>query len=253
MKTTKARHPETTIAPTDTLETASVHPSIAATPTAPAPVTTTPTSPSAATLAYIQTCTSLLDQLEAAFPQGDSLTAKDKKHTAKARKGNERFAPQLVALAKQHGVNLALVPLDAISNASAEATALVPVQKRIETLSTRATSRMFALQSTTWSGSSKLYSVLKRLSKDSGDIETGLAPVEQFFNHRHPSVAKNHPKTKKGKEAMAAEKAAGAAAKETATTPVAVPVETPATAPVETPVAATAATPAVAVSGATHP
>jgi hypothetical protein len=111
---------------------------------------------------------------------------------------------------------------DTISSTSVEATALVPLQKRIDGLATRAASRMFGLQSATWSGSAKLYSVLNRLSKDSGDIETGLAPVERFFNHRHPSVAKEHPK--KGKAALAAEKAAGEAA---AATPGAPPVAAP--------------------------
>jgi hypothetical protein len=188
-----------------------------------------------ATLAYIETCTSLLDHLEAAFPPGNLLTAKDKKHRAKARKGGDRFTPQLVALAKQHGVNLALVPLEGISNTSAEASALVPLQKRLETLTSRAASRLFALQSSTWTGSSKLYSVLKRLSKDNGEIEIGLAPVEQFFNHRHPSVAKEHPKTKRGKAAKAAKLAEEAAAG---------PLKQPVVAPVQAPVAAPEATPA---------
>jgi hypothetical protein len=177
--------------------------------TSTTPVTTSTTSPSAATTAYLQTCTSLLDQLEAAFPPGDSLTAKDQRRLAKARKGSERYTPQLVALARQHGVDLALVPLDAISNASAEAAAMLLLQKRIEAMAARAASRTFALQSTAWGGSSKLYAVMKRLSRDSGDLETGLAPVEQFFNHRHPLVAKNHPKTRKGKAALEAEKEAG--------------------------------------------
>ena len=136
-----------------------------------------------------------------------------------------------MALAKQYGVNLSLVPLDGISNASAEATALVPLQKRIEAMSARAKSRMFSLQSETWSGSSKLYSVLKRLSKDNGEIETGLAPVEQFFNHRHPLVAVNHPKTKKGKAAKAAAEAAAKAPES-----IVAPVVTPVAAPVVTPV-----------------
>ena len=50
--------------------------------------------------------------------------------------------------------------------------------------------------------------MLNRLSKDDGEIATGLAPVEHYFNHRHPLVAKNHPKTKKGKAELAAKKAA---------------------------------------------
>ena len=223
MKTTKTQTP--TAAPDATGATTSA-------------MATAATTPTAATLAYIQTCTSLLDQIDTVFPAGSSLTSKDKKHAPKARKGSERFAPQLVALAQQHGVNLKLVPLDTISNASAEATALVPLQKRIEALSNRAASRMFSLQSASWSGSSKLYTVLKRLSKDSGDIETGLEPVEHFFNQRHPLVAKEHPKTKKGKEALAAEKAAAqAAAAAQATVPLATPVSTPVATPVTTPAA----------------
>jgi hypothetical protein len=213
------------------------------------------TSPSVAgSLAYIQSCTTLMDQLEAAFPPGSALTAKDKKHKPKARKGGERYTPQLVALARQHGVNLKLVPLDEIANASAEATALVALQKRIEALSTRASSRMFTLQSATWSGSSKLYTVMKRLSKDDGEIATGLAPIEQFFNHRHPSVAADHPKTKKGKAAKAAEEAAAkAVTTEPVVAPVAAPVVAPARAPVAAPVVAPVDTPVEApVTAATH-
>ncbi len=234
---TKTSHAHTSLAPTETTEAASAT-AVAETPNATP--NATPVATRSPTLAYIQTCTTLLDQLEAAFPKDGALTAKDKKRRAKARKGSERFTPQLVALAKQHGVNLALVPLDVISNASAEATALVPLQKRIEGLATKGASRMFALQSTSWSGSAKLYSVLKRLSKDDGDIESGLAPVEQYFNHRHPLVAKDHPKTKTGKAALAAEKAAqAAAAAKVAAAPVVVtaeaPVVTSATTPVVTP------------------
>jgi hypothetical protein len=243
----KPTHEGETSMKTTATATESANPMTSAPTPSPAPGTVSPASPSAAALSYIETCTSLLDQLEAAFPPGSALTAKEKKHRVKARKGGERYTPQLVALAKQHGVNLSLVPLDGISNASDEATALVPFQKRLETLTTRAASRLFTLQSTSWSGSSKLYSVLKRLSKDSGDIQSGLAPVEQFFNHRHPSVAKNHPKTKRGKAAKAEKAAAEAAAgplKEPVVTPVETPVAAPAAAPEATPVPAPVATPA---------
>jgi hypothetical protein len=53
---------------------------------------------------------------------------------------------------------------------------------------------MFTVQSSSWSGSSKLYAVLKRLSRDEGTIATGLKPVELFFSARHRSVAKNRAK-----------------------------------------------------------
>jgi hypothetical protein len=100
---------------------------------------------------------------------------------------------------------------------------------------------------------------MKRLSRDSGDLETGLAPIEQFFNHRHPLVAKSHPKTKKGKAALATEKE-GAAEKEAAAQ-VGAPAQTqtPAAAAAATPgstaaaVSASSATPLSVASGASHP
>jgi hypothetical protein len=246
MKTTKTMH--ASLAPTATTEAASAT-AAAETPNATQVAAATP-SPSPTTLAYIQTCTTLLEQLEAAFPNEATLTARDKKHKPKARKGSERFTPKLVGLAQQHGVNLRSIRLDAISNASAEAEALVPLQLRIESLAARGASRMFTLQSTSWSGSAKLYSVLKRLSKDDGDIATGLAPVEQFFNHRHPSVAKDHPKTKKGKAALAAEKAAQAAA--AAAAPVVAATAAPVTAAVTAAAATPVTTPAIAATEVTH-
>jgi hypothetical protein len=222
MKTTKQTHAshastnatshegETTMTATQS-KTSSAATTPAATTTPPTPAPTMPTKAAG----YLATCTALLKQFDAAFPQTDPLTATDKKRMTKARKGSERYTPQLVALAKEHGVNLASVPLEEIESASAEAAQLVPLQKQIERLSTRVKTRAFGAQSSAWGGSTKLYAVLKRLSKDDGEIASGLAPVEEYFNHRHPLVAKNHPKTKKGKAALAEQKETEASAAET--------------------------------------
>jgi hypothetical protein len=217
---------------------------VAATPATPA------TSPSVASvLTWIQQCTAMLEQVAAAMPSDDALTATDRIRMPKSRKGAERYIPQLVALAQQYGVSLALVPLDAIASDAAEAAALVPLQKQIEQLNTRISNRMFSVQSTSWSGSSKLYAVLRRLSKDNGNLATGLAPIAEFFSYRHPSVAENHPKTAKGKEALAAKKAAAAPAASVPVAPEAAPVATP---PVSTPAPAVEAT-ASAAPVTTHP
>ncbi len=224
-----------------------------------APATKTATSPPS----YLAACGALMREFDAAFPKTAPLTAVDKKRTGKARKGSERYASQLVALAQQFGVNLASVPLDEIQNASDEAQQLVPLEKQMERMMTRVRNRMFTVQATSWSGSTKLYAVLKRLSKDDGEIATGLSPVEQYFNHRHPLVAKEHPKTAKGKVKLAAAKAAaamgqtttatgGATAAETTPVPVASsapPTATDASAGA-TPVAATTTT--TTTNGAAH-
>jgi hypothetical protein len=215
------------------------------------PTPTTPATPTSSQItSYIAACSALLDQFDALFPKTDPLTTKDKQRTAKARKGSERYTPQLVALAKQHGVSLAAVPFDAITNASAESQQLVPLQKQMQRLNSRLSVRMFTVQATAWSGSSKLYAVLRRLSKDDGELQTGLEPVEQYFNHRHPLVAVDHPKTKKGKAALKAKEAAAAAEAPTATEPLATP-------PPAAPSPTTAANPSApngtpAQNGATH-
>jgi hypothetical protein len=172
-----------------------------------ATTTTAATATKAPTGGYLQACATLLDEFDATFPSTEPLTAKDKKRTAKARKGSERYIPQLVALAQQHGVSLAAVPLDGISSASTEAAQLVPLQKQMQRLNTRLSTRVFAMQSNAWSGATKLYAVLKRLSKDDGELATGLAPVEQYFNHRSAAAKAKRPKTQKGKEALAEQKA----------------------------------------------
>jgi len=124
-------------------------------------------------------------------------------------------------------VSLASVPLADIESASTEATQLVPLQKQIERMTKRVQTRMFGAQSSAWGGSSKLYAVLKRLSKDDGELATGLEPVEQYFNHRHPLVAKNHPKTKEGKARLKEEKAGAGETGGTASTVPASVVEAP--------------------------
>jgi hypothetical protein len=228
MKTTKKSHTKSHTSDETTREGETAMTTKTSTPAEARSVTTaraataaTPTtSPTPTpTGGYLQACATLLDEFDATFPATDPLTAKDKKRTAKARKGSERYIPQLVALAKQHGVSLAAVPLEGISSASTEAAQLVPLQKQMQRLNTRLSTRMFAMQSESWGGATKLYAVLKRLSKDDGELATGLAPVEQYFNHRSAATKANHPKTKKGKEALAEQKAEAAAATE-AETPV---------------------------------
>jgi len=188
----------TTATGTEDTTTGAAHPTIAVTPSA------------AAAPAYVQQCAALLAQLTLVVPPGDALTAMDKKRKAKARKGSEQYIPQLVALAKQFGVNLMLVPTDAIELSSAEAQALVPLIKQMGVLNKQLNDRVFSTRADSWSGASKLYAILRRLAKDNGDLAAGLVPVEAFFNHRHPLVAKNHPKTKKGKAALKAAKAESA-------------------------------------------
>jgi hypothetical protein len=188
---------------------------------APAPASTPP---------YVTECMTLLAKMEQVLPNWPAFTATDKRRQAKARKGGERYIPQLIALARQYGVALALVPLDDITNAANEAQALAPLLLEIARLQKRINDHLFDVQGVSWSQSSKLYVVLKRLAKDNGQLANGLAAVAEFFNHRHPLVAKNK---KAAKEALANEKTAGASQAEPGPAP-----QTPAT---SAPAAGTAA------------
>jgi len=226
-----------------------------ATDTTAATIAAAPVVP--AVLTWIQQCTTLLTQIENVVPPGGALTATDKKRRAKARKGAEQYIPQLVALANQFGVSLKLVPTDLIQKNSAEAVDLVPLLKQVGRVTKQLNDRVFQSRGDAWSDSSKLYAVLRRLSKDNGDLADGLSPVEEFFNHRHPLVAKNHPKTKAGKAKLKAQEALEQAAVATPVsdsvtpeTPAVTPVATVVTAPVIAPVTPVVASPVVAVNGA---
>ena len=47
---------------------------------------------------------------------------------------------------------------------------------------------MFSANSESWSAATVHYTMLRRLAKENGDLETALAPVNQFFAQRSPAV-----------------------------------------------------------------
>ena len=122
-----------------------------------------------------------------------------------------------------------LISLDEIERNNAEAQALAPLVTQLERVSKRVHDRLFTAQGTSWSTSSTLYSVLRRLSKDDGDLASGLGPIEQFFNSRHPLVVAERAQKRKVAAAAKAQKAADklaakAAPSSTAATTSTVPV-----------------------------
>jgi hypothetical protein len=164
-----------------------------------AEATTKPTTASAPLFPYIAECAALLARAAATIPADESMTTRDKRHVAKARKGGERYVPKLVSLAKEHGVELRAAPLDEISADMNEATKLASLLVQIEQLTKRVNDRLFAVRGRSWSRSSKLYVVMKRLAKDDGELEAGLASIVEFFKQRRASVPGPDKKAKAGK------------------------------------------------------
>jgi hypothetical protein len=109
---------------------------------------------------------------------------------------------------------------------------------------------MFSANSESWSAATVHYTMLRRLAKENGDLETALAPVNQFFAQRSPAVtAEEKAKRDAGKAAKAAKSASKAASK-VATTPSAPAPESPVAAetPAASPLTAAPVTPAPSIA-----
>jgi hypothetical protein len=163
-------------------------------------------------LARVARCSALLDEAIALFQDGTDLTSLDRKRIKKIRKGGEKIIPIVAQAAKQAGVNLPLAQVAPMEESLAEAQALVPLQAKLGLLQKRISDQSFTSDGGSWATATALYSVLRRLSKNNGQLATLLAPANEFFKSRGPAARAAHPRTKKGKEALAQKKAAEAAA-----------------------------------------
>jgi hypothetical protein len=150
---------------------------------------------------YVPEVTTHLASAEKAMPPPLGLTAYDKIHDGKARKGGERYMTQLIALARQHGLDTPLAPLATMESQIAAVQQLVPLEKQSARVHKQIGDRLFAYQSASWSSATDLYAVLTRFGTKNGDIADGLKPIAKFFKSRNPAVKK--PKETKAEKEQA--------------------------------------------------
>jgi hypothetical protein len=119
-----------------------------------------------------------------------ALSAKDRIRSVKLRKGGEKVIPTITALSEQFGIVVPMVPTSAITSNLDKSKQLVAAQKQLEAVAKHLSDAIFAAQSDGWEGATLHYTVLKRLAKMNGSLETALAPVTQFFAQKSPAVVK---------------------------------------------------------------
>jgi hypothetical protein len=176
----------------------------------------------------------LVDQITAIVGTVPALSAKDRKRSLKLRKGGETVIPTVAALSSQYGLSVASHPTTTMVSSAQKAQSLIPLYKKLVQATKQVADQMFTANSESWTAATVHYSMLKRLAKTNGDLETGLSNVEQFFARRSPEVVAERAAKR------AAKKAADAAAA-APTVPAAATI-TSAPAPVVAPAKATPAT-----------
>jgi hypothetical protein len=179
----------------------------------------------AADAAALATAHGLVKQVAKILGPAPSLTVTDRKRTAKLRKGGETVIPTVATLAEQFGLKVASHPTDAMVTKAQRAHALLPLHKLLVATTKQVADQMFSANAESWQAATVHYSMLRRLARTNGDLESALTPVTQFFAHRSPEVVKEedanrgHRKGAKAKPAAAPAPVTEHAAVETAATP----------------------------------
>jgi hypothetical protein len=164
----------------------------AATPVTPAPAPTTATpapapDPSAALEAYVNQTVSDLDTFEAGLGGDPPLTAVEKRHAAKLRKGGDKVVTQIADLARQHQLESPALQVSAMLALMGKAEALQPLADRLAAFVKHVTDVIFSAQSAAWVMAMQYYALLQRRAATDAELATALQPITQVFAYRHSS------------------------------------------------------------------
>ena len=175
----------------------------------------------AATLAkQIEHAMSMVEKASEALPVAAPLSSDERRKMPKLRKGGEKFIPVLTALSSQNGISVPTHPTDAMVSRIEEAQILAPLRKRVAEVLKSIDDSILRAQGESWETATLLYSVLRPIARKNANVALALAPLEEFFSHRHKSVTSKKTATKKATKVAvnAAVKAATAAVKAAAGT-----------------------------------
>jgi hypothetical protein len=161
----------------------------------------------------------LLASIQEMVGPAPALSVKDRKRSLKLRKGGETVIPTVVALSEQFGLNVASHPTSEIMAKLNQAQSLIPLHKQLVTMVKHVADVIFAAHSASWEGSTVHYSMLRRLSKTDGDLETALAPVTEFFAQKKAAAKPTAAEATAGATTPAASSAPAAPATATPVTP----------------------------------
>jgi hypothetical protein len=176
-------------------------------------------TPSTTVSTGLDEATKLVGQVTKIIGTAPALSVKDRKRSPKLRKGGETVIPTVAALSDRFGLTVADHPTTTMVQSAKKAQSLIPLYKQLVLATKQVADQMFSANSESWGSATVHYTMLKRLAKTNGDLETALAPVEQFFAHRSPAVIADEKVKKDARKAAKAAKSAAKATPAVATTP----------------------------------
>lgn len=130
---------------------------------------------------YVAQATAALEKAEAGFGEAPQLTAVDKRHTGKARKGAEKALRDIGNLAMQHQLESPSLQVADMVAYVDRVEALSPLQARLVRTTKRIDDEMFQAQAAAWDMGMQFYALLQRRALNDGDLAKNLEPVTKFF------------------------------------------------------------------------
>jgi hypothetical protein len=199
MTTSKTTQKTSTQSPTTPAPTAAPAPVAQAQPAAPPP--TPAPDPNAALAALVAQAITQLDAIEASLGTDPPLSATEKRHAARMRKGGQQVITTIGTLATQNDLESRALQVAPMTTDVGQATALQPLANRLAPLVQHVNDLIFTAQSSAWESAMQFYALLQRRAVSDGQLAKALQPVTQFFAARHKTVKAPGTPTKPQKKA----------------------------------------------------
>jgi hypothetical protein len=126
-----------------------------------------------------------VQQVVAAINPGvPAMTVTDRRKAVKVRKGGEKYLPLLAELAATYGVQTSIHSVSAMTASAAMVQQLAPLKRQAQVLLKMVEDIELRANSGMWGTATFVYSALKRIAAQDGDLALTLAPIEEFFTNK---------------------------------------------------------------------
>jgi hypothetical protein len=131
--------------------------------------------------AALEEASRLLAQVTKLLGDAPFLTAKERRAAAKMPRGGHAIVRAVATLSDRVRVNAPGYPTATMLADLAEAESLVMLHSALALATKQVDDRIFAAKTRSWAAATAHYTILLRLSRADGEIETTLGPVRAFF------------------------------------------------------------------------
>lgn len=143
------------------------------------------------------------------FERAPRLTATERKHLARLKRGAHQIIPLIASIARKHGVVPPDSSFDEMFSSLEYAQALEPLLGAVTVMQQTLKDQYLAHNASAWKTATVAYGMLSKAGEAKQSILDELAPVQEWFRHRsalslEASAAKGTRKPKRAKPAKVA-------------------------------------------------